>query len=121
MEELEVKILRKGARKLTLLEDVRLFNVTIPKGFTCDGASVPRALWWVLSPLTDGMYAAIVHDYRLKEDAACPTVRREADREFYYNLRSSGLNIFRSYIVFGAVRIWSKLYLLHHRKGIDKC
>jgi hypothetical protein len=116
MRELEVKIMRRGARELTLIEDAVLFGVLIPKGFTCDGATVPRALWWVLSPLTDGMYAAIVHDFRLKEDEECANIRRMADEEFFRNLRSSGLNLFRATTAYIAVRTWSVMYTYFIKK-----
>ena len=37
--------------------------IVVPKGFTTDGASVPRLLWPILSPLGDLRYGAIVHDF----------------------------------------------------------
>jgi hypothetical protein len=35
----------------------------VPTGFVCDGASVPRLLWWLYPP--DGLWraAALVHDW----------------------------------------------------------
>lgn len=35
--------------------------IEVPKGFTCDLASVPRILWWLVSPF-DVARAAVIHD-----------------------------------------------------------
>ncbi len=40
-------------------------QVTVPKGFVTDLASVPRAVWWLISPW-DIARAAIVHDLLYK-------------------------------------------------------
>lgn len=41
------------------------WSIEIPKGFRCDGASVPRALWLVLgfSPTDPALLAAFPHDF----------------------------------------------------------
>lgn len=38
-------------------------SVTVPKGFVCDLASVPRLLWAKYPPTGRYAYAAVVHDY----------------------------------------------------------
>ena len=37
--------------------------IKIPKGFTFDGSSSPRFLWWSFPPYGDFFFAAILHDY----------------------------------------------------------
>lgn len=37
--------------------------IQIPKGFTFNGSSSPRFLWWLFPPYGDFFFAAIIHDY----------------------------------------------------------
>jgi hypothetical protein len=37
--------------------------IKIPKGFTFNGSSSPRFLWWAFPPYGDFFFAAILHDY----------------------------------------------------------
>ena len=37
--------------------------IKIPKGFTFNGSSSPRLLWWLFPPYGDFFFAAIIHDY----------------------------------------------------------
>ena len=55
----EIDIKRIGARRAVVLRDVTLFGVEIPEGFETDGASVPRLFWWIISPYTEALYAAL--------------------------------------------------------------
>jgi hypothetical protein len=54
--------------------------ITIPKGFEWDLASVPRFLWWLMSPDVDSEIAYLIHDY-LYINQTLP--RKEADLEMY--------------------------------------
>ena len=106
------KIERIGPLQARVLEDVTLFGVRVPKNFQTDGASVPRYLWWIMSPFTEGLYAALVHDFMLQRNGVDPIFRKQADRDFYYNLRSSeGINIVRCYLAWVGVRFWSRWYV----------
>ena len=68
---------------------------TVPQGFTCDGASIPRILW----PLSGGPFegrhrdAALVHDVLYAEGmTGTPIVdRATADRIFYEAQRCCGV------------------------------
>ena len=97
----------------------------VPKDFVCDGASIPRWLWWIAaSPLT-GKYrdVAIIHDAaysgRLEEfqDAENPKdikleklklTRHELDRLFLAAMLCRGCNPARAWIKYAAVRIFGK-------------
>ena len=37
--------------------------IKVPKGKVTDFASVPRMLWWIISPIDRHAKAAVVHDY----------------------------------------------------------
>ena len=68
-----IKAWRKTNRKWEVMEDWsygELYyegsNLKIPKGFIFDGASIPRCLWWFLSPVGLLLIAGLVHDYHYK-------------------------------------------------------
>ena len=54
--------------------------ITIPKGFEWDLASVPKFLWWLMSPDVDSEIAYLIHDY-LYINQTLP--RKECDLEMY--------------------------------------
>lgn len=63
--------------------DIKLSNnivINIPKGFEWDLASVPRFLWWLMSPDVDSEIAYLIHDY-LYRNQSLP--KKEADLEMY--------------------------------------
>ena len=51
--------LKRGNETITLV---------IPEGFEFDGASVPRLLWFLLSPIGLLLIPALIHDYGYKHD-----------------------------------------------------
>ncbi len=50
-------------RKWRLIEDWHTPFGVVPKGFTTDGASVPRMLWVVFSPAGVLFQASVIHDH----------------------------------------------------------
>jgi hypothetical protein len=54
--------------------------ITIPKGFKWDLASVPRFLWWLMSPDVDSEIAYLIHDYLYINKIGD---RKFADKEMY--------------------------------------
>ncbi len=55
-------------RHFVILEEltIKLSNaeiIKIPKGFTFNGSSSPRFLWWLFPSYGDFFFAAIIHDY----------------------------------------------------------
>lgn len=52
------------SHKFKVVKQFQFRGVDIPKGFTTDGASVPRPFWSIFPPnRTDYLPCAIVHDY----------------------------------------------------------
>jgi hypothetical protein len=53
--------------RLELLEDwtIELHGllIVVPQGFLTDGASIPRLLWWLISPFGPLLEGAILHDF----------------------------------------------------------
>ena len=77
--------------------------VTIPNGFITDLASIPKPLWWLLSPSYSGfVYPAIVHDYMYR----CPNhhTRYYADNVFYSALLKEGVSQYVAQRMYFAVR-----------------
>ena len=57
-----------GIREWEIMQDWQFklphgIKITIPKGFVFDGASVPRALWGIMSPTGILFIPGLVHDF----------------------------------------------------------
>lgn len=37
--------------------------ILVPEGFIWDGASIPKWLWWLFSPMDEGAIADVIHDF----------------------------------------------------------
>lgn len=96
-----------GTRRIRLVKETEIFGVIIPKGNISDGASVPRPFWCLLSPFAEGLRAAIIHDYRYTDPPEGMT-KKDADIEFYHNLKYDGVNVVRRFFVYLAVRVFGK-------------
>ena len=96
---------------LTLKEDLTVQwqgrELTVPAGFQCDGASVPRFLWSSVSPAIDPrtLRAAVVHDY-LYRNAPENWTRKDADELFYDFIREDGLSWWKSQKAYWGVRLF---------------
>lgn len=99
------------------------YALMVPKGFVCDGASVPRFCWSLLGIHPDGLNraAALVHDYLYLMSGETKTFldgqsaimnwkRRDADRLFCRILRESGVSKFKRRMMYRAVRIFGRFY-----------
>ena len=77
---------------------------TIPAGFECDGASIPRAFWRVIGPPMDCHYIeeAIRHDWLYLYQ---PVSRATADKAFFVWLDKKVLRI-RRHLIYAAVRLF---------------
>jgi hypothetical protein len=102
----KVDIIKRGKDTwLRTLEDIHFdlagIEYTIPAGFECDGASIPRAFWRIIGPPIDYEYVdeAIIHDwiYRFQ-----PVERYAADRDFFNRLNKPGMKI-RRYLIYISV------------------
>jgi len=95
-------------------------RLVVPMGFQHDFASVPRALWWFISPIDLGL-ASIFHDWLYRESGRVTTLGRtkragewvqvndpwsryDADRLFARMMREQGVSQFRRRAAFRAVQ-----------------
>ncbi len=87
--------------------------IKVPRGFVCDGASIPRILW----PLSGGPFegkhrdAALVHDalyasHRCAKHTGDQFDRATADRVFYEAMRAGGVDAIRATCKYLAVRMF---------------
>lgn len=58
-----------------------------PKGFTSDGATIPRLLWWVWPPVNRYFLPAVMHDYTLSLNVGWHI----ANDNFYIDCEEAGV------------------------------
>lgn len=110
---LDVRSLPDG--RIALLRPLKWYSVhepertvTVPLGFTCDGASIPRLFWPLIGhPLSSTVIrSGALHDHlywRHSFDRR-PITRRRADLEFRYALAVDGTGVVRRWLMWAAVR-----------------
>lgn len=84
---------------------------TIPKGQGTDFASIPAALHSLISPLSNSVYAAVLHDYlyRSPEDPVAKAMtRHEVDRIFYFGMKACGVKRLLALLMYWGVRLGGK-------------
>lgn len=95
----------------------------IPQGFTFDGASVPKPLQFICSPMGILLYAAIIHDFgyrysallKANKEPSKALSRTEVDLMFYkINLELNQLRLL-SYLTYLAVRCGGYFIWKRHR------
>lgn len=85
-----------------VVENYTLLGRTVPAGFRCDMASVPRWAWPVIPPTGLHGGAAVLHDF-LYSTGLVPKV--EADAYFFEAMRSLGVPRWRRVVMYLAVVI----------------
>lgn len=92
----------------TLRQELRIMpGLTVPAGFSSDGASVPRFFWRLVFPPGDqkALRAAFVHDWLYRTHPEGWT-REAADMLFLKLLLKEGMPKFRAYLAWLGVRIF---------------
>lgn len=85
----------------------------VPRGFVCDGASVPRFFWRFLGHPLDRRHLkpGVRHDYGY---ATGTVPRKILDRQYRADLKAEGLGIFRRNLEYIGVRVFGRR---HYNKG----
>ena len=91
----------------TLREDLHVEGITVPAGFSSDGASVPRFFWRLVFPPGDqkALRAAFVHDWIYRTHPEGWT-REAADMLFLKLLLANGMPKFRAVLAYLGVRLF---------------
>lgn len=113
---------KRGVSYYELAKDYTFLNregqtEVVPRGFVFDGASVPSFFWaFVGEPFNAGVLpSALIHDWRYKNarevenKAVRANLMKNADEEFYVNLRKSGLRKVVAGVFFAGVRVYASL------------
>lgn len=101
-----------SSNRLVLDKDFTIENVSIPKGFTTNGADIPR-LFWVIVPPFKPKYlpAVILHDYLIEIS------KEEKDIDFANNTFSNALlKIENSFVTRNMVRLVFLYWKIVRRK-----
>lgn len=104
--DVEIRMTKIGPRTVRIDEDMRVFGVEIEKGYETDGASVPRWLWWIISPFTEAFRPALAHDKRHGPGMTWKE-RKFADDKFFWDLMREEINIVRSGLSWLGVRAYA--------------
>ncbi len=92
-------------------------TITVPAGFEFDLASVPKPLWWLISPFDLSIVAPLIHDflYRYEGNPLAGSIapprtytRKEADRLFRYIMKQEGVWWWRRAAAYRAVRTFGR-------------
>ncbi len=108
------------------------WTITLPAGFSGDGASIPRLAWTLTGLTPDGLHraGAWVHDWlyrhagrlppgsfcRLNEETGewlpvdAPWTRKQADKLFANMLAAAGVSRFRRRMMYRAVRAFGWMH-----------
>lgn len=95
------------------------FSVTIAKGFKFDGATIPSPFWAMLNlhPFSPRIItAALEHDFCYFKRYN----RKQSDKLFYRNLRKYGINKFRAYLMYRAVRLAGWVFYLPNNHWLKR-
>jgi hypothetical protein len=87
----------KDPDKWILLEDFE----GVPKGFVYDFASIPRFLWWLVSPVELGDVGPLKHDWRYANKLG---PRGEADKDFSADMKRDNIKTWKRKAAYAGVR-----------------
>jgi len=89
------------------------YVIIVPAGFKFNLASVPRILWFVISPYELSIPAPLVHDYLYVNKGRIGNrvySRRDADKIFKRLMGQMGVGKFRRFFGYISVRAFGWLY-----------
>ena len=90
-------------------------TITVPAKFKFDLASVPRPIWWLISPFDLSIAAPLIHDFLYRYHGAPPEgtvtpprtyTRKEADMLFRKIMEQEGVWAWRRIAAYHAVRLF---------------
>ena len=97
----------RRARLLEALEykvtaETEVIIIKVKEGFEYDGASIPKAFWWLIGSPFSGNYrvAATIHDALYATQLA---TQKEADDIFYNIMVNEGVSVWKAKLMYTAV------------------
>jgi hypothetical protein len=106
---LKIDFIQKG--KARVLKQVFYKNITVPRGFVSDGASIPKIFWSIIGSPFVGLYlrASIIHDY-LYSHQNYDYTRSQADKIFLEIMLNDGVSKTKAYTMYYIVRVFGRKY-----------
>lgn len=88
----------------------------VPRGFICDGASVPRLFWRFLGHPYDRYHLrpGIKHDFGYHEGLK---VRKKLDRQYREDLKKQGLGFIKRNLEYAGVRLFGRRHYTQRSKS----
>ena len=94
--------------KFRVYEDYHYWGICVPKGFTTNGADIPRILWSLFPPNSPEYLSAVVlHDFLC--DKYPEVSYKEADRVFYEAMIEIGVAKWKAKLFYISCRIYHRL------------
>lgn len=90
-----------------------IYELTIPKGFLTDGASIPKVFQWLFHKVDETINAAIIHDYLCEHHVVklngkeIKLPRRQIDKIFYEILKEDKVKSTKALMLYQACRLYS--------------
>lgn len=106
MTEYPVIHLKKSDEKydwFELIDDCKFQEITIPKGYTTDFASVPQVFWGIIPPHCKAAMPSIIHDFTCEYGIYA---RKKCDQIFLELLRKSGVTFWQRSLMYAYVRLF---------------
>ncbi|EAH9843942.1 DUF1353 domain-containing protein [Campylobacter upsaliensis] len=95
------------------LKENEFISGVVPKGYTTDGASIPRIFWSLYPPYKSEYFSAcVLHDYlcsRAMHETSIKEAYKRADLAFYKHLRLLNVNFATCFIFYHWVDKFHKL------------
>lgn len=106
---------------VVFLNEVVICNISIPKGFITDGATIPKLFWNILSPFGRFFKSCALHDYiclmaklhnneapTLKDGISIATqYRKRADTLLSLSMKKQGIALWRRLLIMANVRTYT--------------
>lgn len=106
-----------NGKEWKLATDFTWSDVTVPIGFVTDGASIPPLLriWATSTGLN--FPAALIHDYRYRMQMG---KKKDADVEFYNNLRKLGVRLTKAYVMYFGVKLFGIFAWWKNKRKLER-
>lgn len=86
-------------------EKEEIYDFTIPKGYTYDGATINRLFWRIIGSKTDNTFliGALIHDWMCEQKDCVNNDRNFSSRVFRALLTTGGVSEFKAQVMYLAV------------------
>jgi len=89
-----------------------IYIIDIPKGYTWNGANIPRCFWWLIGSMGESEFlnASMLHDQLTEKKCLVAYDRQLSSMIFREILIASGVSKFKANIMYKTVDIYQKLF-----------